>query len=114
MIDDEANVRDLLRRVLEEAGYAVETAADGQEGLEKILNNRPDLVVLDLMMPVLDGWAVLKRLERREPPPVVLMLSAYTNRRDAIQAGAAECLSKPFKVADIVEVCERALSWRSE
>src|SRR5262249_16794120 len=74
VVDEEEDVRELLKTVLDDAGYAVETAANGAEGLAKISAVQPDLVLLDLNMPVLDGWEVLERLPRLNQPPVVVII----------------------------------------
>ncbi len=92
----------------EEQGYAVETAGDGATALERIRTARPDLLVLDLMMPVLDGWGVLRELRGGAGPPVVL-LSAAADPRRAIREGAAASLVKPFAIEDLVATCSRVL-----
>jgi CheY-like chemotaxis protein len=100
--------------VLTIAGYDVEDAADGYEALERVAARRPDLILLDLMMPVLDGWTVLDRLrEMRDPPPVVVV-SAYLDRGRAVAAGAAGYINKPFRSAELLEACERVLSGRRD
>lgn len=97
------------RPVLETAGYAVDSADDGEEALEKIQVARPDLVVLDLMMPKLDGWEVLERLRGLAQPPAVVILSACPDPPRAIRAGAVGCLSKPFRFGELIETCVTAL-----
>lgn len=110
VVDDEADVQELVCRVLEDTGYAVDSAGDGREALLKIGAAQPDLVVLDLMMPELDGWAVLQRLRRLAHPPRVVILSAFADCTRALEEGAAECLSKPFRFPQLLEACERALA----
>jgi CheY-like chemotaxis protein len=110
VIDDEEDVRELLRTVLDDAGYVVETAINGADGLAKISVVQPDLVLLDLNMPVLDGWEVLERLPRLSQPPVVVIISAYVEDWRALRAGAWECLRKPFQVRDLLATCTRALA----
>ena len=115
VVDDEKDVQAFLRLVLEGAGYTVECADDGQEALQKAAVFRPDLVVLDLMMPVMDGWEVLTRLRSgASPPPLVVMLSALAEPRRALREGAAACLAKPFHVRELLLVCERTLAGSSE
>ena len=110
VVDDEKDVQDFVCGVLADAGYAVDAAGDGEEALVKIEASRPDLVVLDLMMPGLDGWGVLERLKRAPQPPVVVILSAFPDGWRAIQAGAWECLAKPFDLRKLLDTCVRALA----
>lgn len=111
VVDDEQDVQDFLRLVLEGAGYVVESAHEGKEAVEKVEAFRPDLMVLDLMMPGMDGWEVLRRLRAAgAPPPVVVVLSAFAERRRSLEAGAEACLSKPFHLRELLLVCERALA----
>jgi CheY-like chemotaxis protein len=111
VVDDEPDVQQFLRLVLEGAGYAVECAGDGQEAIRKIALECPDLVVLDIMMPVMDGWAVLAWLRGRgAPPPVVVVLSALEDGARALEEGAAEYLAKPFRVEQLLAVCSRILA----
>lgn len=113
VVDDDETIRRLVSLILNRAGYAVVLAADGREALQQIEAARPDLVVLDLMMPVLDGWGVLAHLRRMSDPPPVVILSAAGDRRRALREGATECLSKPFGFGHFVETCARVLNARS-
>lgn len=113
VVDDEKDVQLLVRRILEHSGYAVETANDGEEALEKIAACPPDLIVLDLMMPRLDGWGVLDRLRASGAVPRVLLLSAYAHdpltQKRGLDAGACACLGKPFRLPDLLRSCAQAL-----
>lgn len=98
--DDRASSRELLRTVLERAGYAVIEAADGEEALERARSVNPDLVLLDLQMPKLDGFGVLEQLRRDERfralPVLALTASAMSGDREKIlAAGFTDYLSKP-------------------
>lgn len=108
MVDDEEDVRHFVRLVLEGAGYEVTTASDGAEGLQAIERERPDLVVLDLMMPVMDGWEVLARVGHTHPP-FILVLSAAADPARAEKEGAAATVSKPFRVRELLAACRRVL-----
>jgi len=105
--DDEESIRTVVSFTLEQAGYAVETAANGDEALEKVYAAPPDLILLDLMMPMVDGWEVLKLLRsdpQTEKIPVVL-LTAKGEIRDkmfALQQGAADYVVKPFGKQDLL------------
>ena len=98
VVDDEENFRVLLRYVLEDAGYGVRTADGGREGLRAFFEWRPDLVVLDITMPEMDGWSVLERIRELAPTPV-LILSARGHEGDRVRGlrgGADDYLVKPF------------------
>lgn len=96
--DDEAEIRDVLRLYLEKDGYEVVEATDGVEAMEKIQNENPDLVILDIMMPGLDGYRVLRNIRENNNIPVI-MLSAKDTDADKIlglDLGADDYITKPF------------------
>ena len=105
VVDDEKDLQRLVARVLEDAGFLVSLAGDGREALAKIGAQPPDLVVLDLMMPVMDGWEVLDRLPDIPHAPPVVVLSAYPDERRAARAGAVGCMRKPFSLRTLVATC---------
>ncbi|MDQ3699917.1 MAG: response regulator, partial [Chloroflexota bacterium] len=72
-VDDEKHIVQLIKLYLTNEGFRVETAADGQEALEKARRLRPDLVILDLMMPRIDGWEVCRRLRKESNVPVIML-----------------------------------------
>lgn len=108
VVDDEKDVKDFVSLVLEDGGFAVDCAGDGFEALDKIAATHPDVVVLDLMLPGIDGWGVLHRLRRLPHAPPVVILSAYADGARALKAGAAACLSKPFLPGELLGACRRA------
>jgi DNA-binding response OmpR family regulator len=110
VVDDERDVRSLVCHILVDQGYEVDQAVDGREALEKIQAKTPDLVVLDLMMPEVDGWQVLRELQGRPTRPRVVVLSAFGDVKRATEAGAVGFLAKPFRFAQLVDTCQRALS----
>jgi len=109
VVDDERDLRTFVAGIFGDLGYVVECAEDGAEALAKMESTPPDLVVLDLMMPILDGWGVLDRLRAMTRHPPVVILSAYADCPRAISAGAAGCISKPFRLKDLVGTCENLL-----
>jgi CheY-like chemotaxis protein len=109
VVDDEKDVQDFVCLVLSDTGFAVDSADNGHQALEKIEAGRPDLVLLDVMMPDLDGWGVLERLKRLPDPPAVVILSAQLDDGRASWAGAHGSLSKPFRPNQLVETCRRVL-----
>lgn len=107
VVDDEPDVVELLQTILQSAGFEVEVATDGRSALARILAKPADLLVLDLMMPGLDGFELLKllRLDRRAAEMPVLIVSARTGQQDQIeslQLGANAYLCKPFSPRDLV------------
>ena len=99
VVDDEPDILLMLRMALEDEGYDVVLAADGEMAMSRIEEHSPDLVVLDLMMPVLDGYGVLGRLQSQGSTLPVVVLSARSDQSDidrALALGAAEFMSKPF------------------
>jgi len=102
--DDEKNIVQLIKLYLGNEGFRVETAFDGQEALEKARRFKPDLVVLDLMMPKLDGLEVCRRLRKESNVPVI-MLTARTDDVDKVvglELGADDYVTKPFNPRELV------------
>lgn len=108
VIDDEEDVRSLLRRHLTDLGYTVRTAADGAEGLRLATMQPPDLVILDILLPGLDGHEVFHRL-RADPltSSSRIVIASVLDREDLAELGADAILSKPFLRSDLVSVCHR-------
>lgn len=105
VVEDEAKMRDVLRRGLQAAGYAVEVAADGEEGLARVEHGDHDAIVLDIKLPGLDGFEVCRRLRRAEVWTPVLMLTALGDIQDRItglDAGADDYLVKPFAFGELL------------
>ncbi len=105
VVDDEDAVRRALERALELEGYVVEQAADGQEALVRIGESPPDAVILDVLMPNLDGLETCRRLRERELELPVLMLTArdaVSDRVEGLDAGADDYLVKPFALAELL------------
>lgn len=104
VVEDEADLRRTLEKALREEGYAVDTAADGEDGLYKAETWTYDAVVLDVMLPVLDGWQVLERLRKSRKTPV-LMLTARDSVRDRVRGldlGSDDYLVKPFNLVELL------------
>lgn len=112
VVDDDPVARDLLRRYLGRGGFRVETAANGEEALRLARELSPDAITLDVLMPQMDGWAVLSALKddpALEPIPVS-MLSIVDERRIGFSLGASEFLTKPIDRDKLLEVLERLCS----
>jgi CheY-like chemotaxis protein len=109
VVDDEPQVVWMLRFSLEAEGYRTLEARDGRAALEEIRRHRPDLVLLDVMMPVMDGWSVLEALQALPEPerPRVVVVSARASLRDrakAAELGADAFVAKPFNVEDLLDL----------
>jgi len=115
IVDDEEDVLELLRLVFEANGFEVRSASNGKTAVSMAYENLPSAIVLDVMMPEMDGWQVLRTLkgdERTLHIPVV-MLSARAERRDkmiGLQEGADGYLSKPFSPAEVVREIQSVLA----
>jgi DNA-binding response OmpR family regulator len=111
VVDDEDDILQFLKLVLQEKGYAIATASGGHEALTRAQLERPDLILLDIMMPQMDGWEVLKLL-RVDPETAripVAMLSARTEAKDRVQGlqeGAIDYICKPFSLQELLEKIE--------
>ena len=105
IVEDEPKTGDYLRQGLREAGYAVELARDGEEGLHLALEGAPDLIVLDVMLPGVDGWQVLRALRRQGRQMPVLFLTARDQVEDRVKGlelGADDYLVKPFSFSELL------------
>ena len=104
VIEDEPRLRESLARTLREEDYAVDTAVDGEEGLFKAQSADYDAVVLDILMPHLDGWQVLARLRKAKQTPVLCLTACDTpeNRVRGLDGGADDYLVKPFDLAELL------------
>jgi two-component system, OmpR family, alkaline phosphatase synthesis response regulator PhoP len=107
VVDDEPGIVDIARANLEAQGYQVIGAHDGHEALEKIKEDKPDLMVLDILMPEMDGWEVLRHMETdAEMAGIpVIMLTARVSDEDVLrglEAGAVEYMTKPFYPQELV------------
>jgi two-component system, OmpR family, response regulator MprA len=106
VVDDEQFIVSLLTEILEEEGYRVRVAGDGEAALEEIARARPDLVVADIMMPRLNGLSLAANLRARPKPiPVVLMSAAVTPRHQGVTF-----IPKPFDIDDLLRVVDDLLS----
>ena len=103
VVDDEPNLVRLLAESLSDAGYEVLTAAEGQEGVRRLYADRPDLVVLDVRMPRMDGWETLKRVREVSDVPVILLTArdAEADRLRGFALGADDYVTKPFSLAEL-------------
>ena len=109
--EDDKNIAELLQMYLEKEGYAVTVAADGGQALSKFRAIRPDLVLLDVMMPVMDGWGVCKAIRAESQTPII-MLTAKGETDDKVtglRAGADDYITKPFEMKEVLARIEAVL-----
>lgn len=112
IVDDEPDILLMLRVNLEADGFETALAADGETALQRVGEDRFDLMLLDVMMPVMDGWGVLDALPRMAHPPRVIVVSAKSSDRDvarAIEAGAVDYLTKPFSPSELAALVQKVV-----
>lgn len=114
VIEDEAPLRANIVRLLTAEGYRVITAADGDEGIRRAREDRPDLVICDILMPLVDGYGVLATLRSRPETAATpfIFLTASADKEDfarGLQSGANDYVTKPFKIADLLAAIRRRL-----
>ena len=104
IVEDEANIRELLRLYLEREGYTVLEAENGVEGIKKWKSDKPDMLLLDVMMPVMDGWAVCREI-RAESDVQIIMLTAKgetADRVSGLEMGADDYIVKPLEMPEVI------------
>ncbi len=112
IVDDDARIREFVRVNLEAEGYSVREAGNAEEGLAAIEDQAPDLVLLDIVMPGIDGWEMLRRIHERHGPVRVIMFSGQVDERSAAEAasaGAHGFLGKPFDPHQLIEQTKQLL-----
>jgi DNA-binding response OmpR family regulator len=111
VVDDDADIRGLVRELLERRGFAVAEAKDGREALQEFYSGRPDLVILDVGMPGMDGWATLERIRELSDVPVVMLTarSAELEKTRGLRAGADDYVTKPFGRQELLARIEALL-----
>ena len=115
IIEDDEAILKFLRRGLAYEGYQVDTAAEGQSGLSLALDNQYDLIVLDLMLPGIDGLEVCRRLRAGGPVPILILTAKdqVTDRIQGLDLGADDYMTKPFNLDELLARI-RALLWRAQ
>ena len=111
IVEDDKNIQELLQMYLEKEGYAVTTAGDGGQGLAKFRSIQPDLVLLDVMLPVMDGWAVCRAIRAESQTPII-MLTAKGELDDKVaglKSGADDYVTKPFEMREVLARIEAVL-----
>ena len=110
--DDNEVAQRLCRRVLEKAGHRVLTASDGPEAVDLALSHEPDMILMDVAMPGMDGLEAMRQIRVQKPGMVVVVASAHSmagDREKFLAAGANDVLSKPFKLSDLTSMVDRLM-----
>ena len=114
IVDDEKDIVETIQFVLEAQGYSCITAYDGEKGLKKAKDNNPDLIILDVMMPKINGYKIsrLLKFDSKYKDIPILMVTARSQEEDKLigeETGADEYITKPFEIADVVEKVDKYL-----
>ncbi len=115
VVDDESILRSLLEKILRKEGYDVSLAASGKEAMGFLDREKFDILISDIKMPEMDGFALLRSVKEKYPNIGVIMMTAYADAysvKDALLLGADDYITKPFKSVEICMIVERAY-WRA-
>ena len=104
IVEDEANIRELLRLYLEREGYTVLEAENGVEGIKKWKSDKPDMLLLDVMMPVMDGWEVCKEIRAESDVPIIMLTAKgeTADRVSGLERGADDYIVKPLEMPEVI------------
>ena len=104
IVEDEANIRELLRLYLEREGYTVLEAEKGVEGIKKWKSDKPDMLLLDVMMPVMDGWAVCREIRAESDVPIIMLTAKgeTADRVSGLEMGADDYIVKPLEMREVI------------
>ena len=104
IVEDEANIRELLRLYLEREGYTVLEAENGVEGIKKWKSDKPDMLLLDVMMPVMDGWAVCREIRAESDVPIIMLTAKgeTADRVSGLEMGADDYFVKPLEMPEVI------------
>jgi two-component system chemotaxis response regulator CheY len=109
VVDDDKGIREFVRTVLSDEGYDVAEATDGQQALDRVAQRRPDVILLDMRMPVMDGWEFARTYREQPGPhaPIVIVTAALDVAKDAKEIGANGFLAKPFQLDDLLQLVQQ-------
>ncbi len=111
IVEDDRNIADLLRLYLEKEGYVTAIADDGGAGVEMFRKVQPDLVLLDIMLPVMDGWGVLQTIRKESSAPVIMLTAKgeLNDKVSGLKMGADDYITKPFEMKEVLARVEAVL-----
>ena len=110
IVEDDSILQEVVKARLENAGYEVTAAGDGFEGVKKFTEECPDIVLMDIWMPHIDGIAAIKEIKRRDPRAQIIAITAFGPQfkvKEALEAGAVDSLHKPFPEGEPVKTIEK-------
>ena len=104
VVEDDRNISDLIRRYMEKEGFEVRSAYDGGKAMEEFEKQAPDLVLLDIMLPVMDGWAVCSKIRETSKVPIIMLTakSEVNDRITGLEMGADDYIIKPFEMKELM------------
>ena len=104
VVEDDSNISELIRMYLEKEGFEVRIAADGGKAVEEFAAHEPDLILLDVMLPVMDGWAVCERVRETSKCPIIMLTAKgeVSDRIHGLEMGADDYLVKPFEMKELI------------
>ena len=115
VVEDERNIAELLQLYLEKEGYTVTVAYDGGQGLTKFRSVRPDLVLMDVMMPVMDGWKLCRTIRGESEVPIIMLTAKgeTDDKVNGLRGGADDYITKPFEMREVLARIEAVLRRRT-
>ncbi|MEG2421217.1 MAG: response regulator transcription factor [Oscillospiraceae bacterium] len=104
IVEDEANIAELLHLYLEKEGFQTVVASDGGKGIELFRSEHPDLVLLDIMLPVMDGWSVCKKIRENDKTPIIMLTAKgeMSDKVSGLEMGADDYIVKPFEMKEVL------------
>ena len=104
IVEDDGNIRELLRLYLEREGYEITEAANGEEGVELWRKINPDMILLDVMMPIMDGWQVCKIIRKESKVPIIIMTAKGEtfDKVNGLEMGADDYIVKPLEMREVI------------
>ena len=104
IIEDDPNIAELIRLYLEKDGFKVSIASDGKQGLDSFHNLHPDIILLDIMLPEVDGWTVCKEIRKTDKTPIIMLTAkdGIPDKVEGLSLGADDYISKPFDMKEVI------------
>ncbi len=113
VVDDDVDIVRIVTKMLSREDYVVDTAGGGEEALDKVSSSRPDVILLDIMMPRMNGIEVLRRIKEIDPTIRIIMITAFgdiDSYLDAMEWGAIEYINKPFETEELLKMINKISS----
>jgi DNA-binding NtrC family response regulator len=113
IVDDDRDIVKIVQTMLEDRGWGISAAYSGTEALDKVASQKPDVILLDIMMPEMNGIEVLKRIRKLDANARIIMITAFGDVEsylDSMELGAFEYINKPFETEELLELIERVVA----